>query len=79
MIKRMSQASAEAAGFGEDLFSCRLTEGEDQFLMLERCEEGHIILVIDDYDRKRGAQEFQGAGTSFGVELLAIDPQEEPL
>ncbi len=55
MIKRMSQASAETAGFGQDLFPCRLTEGEDQFLMLKRCEEGHVILVIDDNDGKRGA------------------------
>ena len=54
MIKRMSEASAEAAGFGEDLFSCRLTEGEDQFLMLKRCEKGHVILVIDDNDGQRG-------------------------
>ena len=29
MIKRMSQASPEAAGFGQDLFPCRLTEGKD--------------------------------------------------
>ena len=42
--------------------------------MLKRCEKGHVILIIDDDDRKRGAQEFQGAGLSFGVELLATDP-----
>ena len=29
MIKRMSQALPEAAGFGQDLFSCSLTEGKD--------------------------------------------------
>ena len=55
MLKRMSQASPEAASFGQDLFSCRLTEGENQFLMLKRCEKGHVILIIDDDDRKRGA------------------------
>ena len=74
MIKRMSQASPEAAGFGQNLFSCRLVKGKDQFLMLKRCEEGHVILVIDEDDRKRGAQEFQGAGLSFRVELLTTDP-----
>lgn len=57
MIERMSQASAEAAGFGEDFLPSGVAQGEDQFLMLERCEEGHIILVIDDDERKRGAQE----------------------
>ena len=79
MIQRMSQASAEATGFGEDFLPSGLAQGEDQFLMLERCEEGHVILVIDDDDRKRGAQEVQGAATSFGVEILATDLQEEPL
>ena len=74
MLKRMSQASPEATGFGQDLFSCRLIEGQDQFLMLKRCEEGHVILIIDDDDRKRGAQEVQGAGLRFWVELLATDP-----
>ena len=74
MIKRMSQASPEAAGFSQDLFSCRLIEGKDQFLMLKRCKEGHVILIINDDDRKCGAQEFQGAGPSFGVELLTTDP-----
>ena len=55
VIKRMSQTSPEAAGFSQDLFSCRLIEGKDQFLMLKRCKEGHVILIIDDDDRKRGA------------------------
>lgn len=47
--------------------------------MLQRCEKGHIVLVIDDNDRKGGAQEFQGTGASFGVEGLAADPQQIPL
>ena len=79
MLKRMSQASPEATRFGQDLFSCRLTEGQDQFLMLKRCEKGHVILIIEEDDRQRGTQEVQGAGPSFGVELLATHPQEEPL
>ena len=29
MTERMSQASAEAAGFGQDLLLCRLTAGQD--------------------------------------------------
>jgi hypothetical protein len=48
--------------------------GQNQFLMLKRCEEGHVILIIEDDDRQCGAQEFQGTGPSFGVELLATDP-----
>ena len=79
MLKRMSQASPEATGFGQDLFSCRLIEGQDQFLMLKRCEEGHVILIIEDDDRQRGPQEIQGSGPSFGIEFLATHPQEEPL
>ena len=51
MIKRMSQASPEAAGFSQDLFSRRLIQGKDQFLMLKWCEKGHVILIIDDDDR----------------------------
>ncbi len=79
MIELMGQAAAQATGFGEDFFSCGFTEGEDQFLMLQGCEEGHVVLVIDHNDRKRGPQEFQGTGTSFGVEFLAADPQQKPL
>ena len=74
MIKRMSQASPEAAGFSQDLFSCRLIEGKDQFLMLKGCEKGHVILIIDHNDGQRGTQEFQGTGPRFGVELLTTDP-----
>jgi hypothetical protein len=47
MLKSMSQASPEAAGFGQDLFSCKLLEGQNQFLMFKRGEESHVILVID--------------------------------
>ena len=74
MLKGMSQASPEATGFGQDLFSCRLIKGQDQFLMLKRCEEGHVILIIDNDDRQCGAQEVQGTGSSFGVEFLTTDP-----
>ena len=54
MIKRMSQASPEAAGFSQDLFSRRLIEGKDQFLMLKWREKGHVILIIDNNDGQRG-------------------------
>ena len=74
LLKRMSQASPEAAGFGQDLFPCRLIKGQDQFLMLKRCEEGHVIFIIENDDRQRGTQEVQGAGPSFGVELLPTHP-----
>ena len=55
MIERMSQTAPETAGFSQDLFSCRLTEGQDQFLMLKGCEEGHVSLVIDDDHAQRRA------------------------
>ena len=42
--------------------------------MLKWGEEGHVILVIEDDDRERGAQQFQDAAPSFGVKLLAADP-----
>ena len=42
--------------------------------MLKRCKEGHVILVIEDDDRERGAQQFQDAAPRFGVQLLATDP-----
>ena len=74
MIQRMSQASPEAAGFGQDLFSCRLLEGQDQFLMLKWCKEGHVVLVIENDDRQRGTQQVQDAGPSFGVEFLPTHP-----
>ena len=67
MIELMGQAAAQAAGFGEDLFAGWFAESEDEFLVLQRREKGHIVLVIDDNDRKGGAQEFQGTGASFGV------------
>ena len=74
MIKRLSQASPEAAGFSQDLFSRRLMEGKDQFLMLKGCEKGHVILIIEDDDRQRGPQEVQGAGLSFWAKLLTTHP-----
>jgi hypothetical protein len=55
VIKGVSQASPEAAGFRQDLFSCRLIEGKDQFLMLKGCQESHVILIIKDDDRQGGA------------------------
>ncbi len=54
MIQRLSEASTKATGFREDLFSCKLIQSEDQFLMLERCEESHVVLVIDHNDGERG-------------------------
>jgi len=50
VVERVSQASPQTAGFGEDLFSCRLAESENQFLMLKGSEEGHVILIIDNDD-----------------------------
>ena len=74
MIQCVSEASTKAAGFREDLFSCRLIQSEDQFLMLERCEESHVVLVIDHNDGERGPQEFQGPNACFGIELLTTNP-----
>jgi len=37
-------------GFGEDLFTGGLAQREDEFLVLQRREKGHIVLVIDDHD-----------------------------
>ena len=74
MIKRVSQRSPKASGFGQDFLSSRLTEGQNQFLMLKRCEKGQVILIIDDDDRQRGAQQLQDAAPSFGIELLVADP-----
>jgi hypothetical protein len=54
MIECVSETSTKATGFGEDLFSCRLIESKDQFLMLKGCEESHIILIIDHNDGQRG-------------------------
>ena len=79
MIELMGQAAAQAAGFGEDFFAGWLAEREDEFLVLQRREKGHIVLVIDDNDGQGGAQKFQGAGTRFGVEGFAADPQQIPL
>ena len=55
MLKGMSQASPEAARFSQDLFSCSLMEGEDQLLMLKRCEESHVILIVDHNNGQRRA------------------------
>ena len=79
MLKGMSQASPKATGFGQDLFSCKLLEGKDQFLMFKRCEESHVILVIDHNHRQRGPQEFQDTGPRFRVEFLTADTQKKPL
>ena len=62
MIELMGEAAAQVAGFAEDLFAGGLAKSEDEFLVLQRREKGHIVLVIDDNDRKGGAQKFQGAG-----------------
>ena len=55
MIQCVSEASTKATGFSEDLFSCRLIESKDQFLMFKGCEESHVICVIDNNDGQRGA------------------------
>ena len=67
LIELMSETAAQAAGFGEDLFTSGLAQREDEFLVLQRREKGHIVLVIDDNDGQGGAQKFQGAGRRFGV------------
>jgi hypothetical protein len=55
MIELMGEATAQAAGFGEDFFTGGLAKSEDEFLVLQRREKGHIVLVIDDNDGKGGA------------------------
>ena len=47
MLQCVSEAFSKATGLGEDLLSCKLIEGKNQFLMLKRREKGHVILVID--------------------------------
>ncbi len=79
MIQGVSQASAKATGFGEDLFSCQLIEGQDQFLMFQGGEESHIVLVIDHNDGQCGPQQFQDSSSRSGIEFLTTDPQQEPL
>ena len=54
MIQCVSETSTKATGFSEDLFSCKLIEGKNQFLMLKRCEESHVILVINHNNGQRG-------------------------
>ena len=79
MIKLMDQAAAKAPGLGEDFFARWLAEGKDQLLVLQGGEKGHVALIINDDDRKGGAQKFQGAGTGFGVQFLTPHAQQEPL
>ena len=74
MLQCVSEASAKATGLSEDLLSCKLIEGKNQFLMLKRREESHVILVIDHNNGERGPQEFQDTSSCFGIELLATDP-----
>jgi hypothetical protein len=44
MIRLISQAAAQAAGFGEVFFRTAVLEREKEFLMLQRCEKSHIFL-----------------------------------
>ena len=67
MIELMSEAAAQAAGFGEDFFTGGLAQREDEFLVLQGREKGHIVLVIDDNDSQGRAQKFQGARGRFRV------------
>ena len=74
MLQRVREASAKAPGLSEDLLSCKLLEGKNQFLMLKRREEGHVILVIDHNHAERGPQELQDTSSCFGIKLLTSDP-----
>ena len=74
MLQCVSEASAKATGLSEDLLSCKLIEGKNQFLMLKRREESHVILVIDHNNGERGPQEFQDTSSCFGIKLLTSDP-----
>jgi hypothetical protein len=79
MIQGVRQGSAKATGFSEDLFSCILVQGQDQFQMLPGSEESYIILIIDHNHRRRGPQQFEDAGSCSRIKFLSADPQQEPL
>ena len=70
MVELMGQAAAEATGLGKDFFASWFAEGEDQLLVSEGGEKGHVVLVINGYNRKSGPQEFQGAVRVLGFSSL---------
>ncbi len=75
----MSQATAQLAGFGEDLFAGRLRQRERHFPMLERSAKGSVVFAIDQNDSEGGAEYIQKAATGFAVQVLPAVAEQVPL
>ena len=53
-MKLVGEAAAELTSFGEYFLACGLGEREHHFLVLQRVQEGDVVLIINDDDGEDG-------------------------
>ena len=53
-LELLSKPAAKLACFSENFFTGRLRKSEHHFLIFERVQKGHVVLIVDDNDGEDG-------------------------